>query len=547
MSVLVAESDEAWEETLHFDPSLHPERHGCYRNHVGATLGHLDRNDLGYNSKLLAGTEQLHAAGGRVVRGSEVRDEQGRLKPEEETEHRPLRQMVMIFSKGLAEAESLAVFGMDKGDFTACLQAPAQTNDAIRVYLYSCDYSALYHGNPCSASFKMPPGSWAVRVTPYGTVHSATWANRVLQMEPPRAEAFLNSIVGAPGHSMPDTSLHPSVPGADADAPSSSSTSPSCKRRRLTRSGASLTAEQSRPEEEGMVLSSEMATEVTAAVVAAEEEGQSEEARANELARRKLAGLAEASAGEWEEFEDGNGTTCIVCGGDEESPQPQYTLFLCRHSHHQWRHGIHYQCVRDGTADTFAAHLPDKARRGRGGKAASDEADDDVLLTCPMCRPEQRGEWAFSVNGYDGLIRRDNGTLVGEASPLCAQNAPAAARRHQQWLAASRSFTSAQDAKDRCIQGATVLLRHYNGHLERRCVAGLDAYFEPGFPTIPYASLGPYSQAAAEQALRASKGGLGEPRPQRHQGHTSGGRHILYKPSPSGEWREVRLVTGALE
>ena len=104
-------------------------------------------------------------------------------------------------------------------------------------------------------------------------------------------------------------------------------------------------------------------------------------------------------------------------------------------------------------------------------------------------------------------------------------------------------FTSAQDG-DQCIQ-ATVLLRHYNGHLERRCVAWLDAYFEPGFPTIPYASLGPYSQAAAEQALRASKGGLGEPRPQRHQGHTSGGRHILYK--PSGEWREVRLVTGALE
>jgi hypothetical protein len=82
----------------------------------------------------------------------------------------------------LSHAETQCILGIDRGDATCIFSQPLSSGglDDYRITLYAVDYSEYLHGNTSSpyessVGGGMPPEAWAMRCTPYGTTHSATW------------------------------------------------------------------------------------------------------------------------------------------------------------------------------------------------------------------------------------------------------------------------------------------------------------------------------------------------------------------------------------
>ena len=51
-----------------------------------------------------------------------------------------------------------------------------ETDESLRCVTYGMDYSNTFHGNVVT-SHLFPRNTWALRITTYGTVHTACWNN----------------------------------------------------------------------------------------------------------------------------------------------------------------------------------------------------------------------------------------------------------------------------------------------------------------------------------------------------------------------------------
>jgi hypothetical protein len=76
----------------------------------------------------------------------------------------------------------------------------------VRIFVYACDYSAHFHGNPNEHGVELPPDAWMFRITPYGTHHCATWASIVDHVRKTKgtdeAHQLLGGIAQLPGYRL---------------------------------------------------------------------------------------------------------------------------------------------------------------------------------------------------------------------------------------------------------------------------------------------------------------------------------------------------------
>lgn len=191
-SFLLAQGAEAAEETVADCCNL-PD--GVVRYHInehGKTLVHIDPRDAGIRAQLL-GADAAVAAGVEVVRCARGQ----RHQPAALAAQPDFFQLVVVIYHGCSEAEALAVVGLSEDELSAIFYAPRQ-DEGVCMAIYLLDFSARYHGNPVPAG-ALPPKAWALRATPYATVHGATWARRIARMEPRRAALYLRSLAGLEG------------------------------------------------------------------------------------------------------------------------------------------------------------------------------------------------------------------------------------------------------------------------------------------------------------------------------------------------------------
>jgi len=194
------------------------------------TVTHFDFNDTGPGGRKDPhgkwGKGPLTDAGFSYIYGDEGLPD-GQHKGEQ------LWHMVMVISFKCTEKESQVLLGLDVGDSTCCFTFPAANKtdkkcnlDEYRVCLYFCDYSALFHGNP-SEKVVLPGDAWALRITPYGTSHVATWAGIVAKesaKSPEKGRQLLGSLAALPnfpklGKGASSSTTHPERqrPGLSSD------------------------------------------------------------------------------------------------------------------------------------------------------------------------------------------------------------------------------------------------------------------------------------------------------------------------------------------
>eukprot|EP00542_Grammatophora_oceanica_P020171 CAMPEP_0194031026 /NCGR_PEP_ID=MMETSP0009_2-20130614/4307_1 /TAXON_ID=210454 /ORGANISM="Grammatophora oceanica, Strain CCMP 410" /LENGTH=524 /DNA_ID=CAMNT_0038671081 /DNA_START=289 /DNA_END=1860 /DNA_ORIENTATION=+ len=130
-------------------------------NQSGKSLAHHDKRDAGEGEKLLVGEKKARAEG--VL-----------------TKPTKCLQLVVVISHNVRKSECLAIIGKSAGEPTVVFSMEERTREdahAMRMTVYSCDFSAQLHGNPYNGSndLLLDDDAWMIRITPYVTVHGETW------------------------------------------------------------------------------------------------------------------------------------------------------------------------------------------------------------------------------------------------------------------------------------------------------------------------------------------------------------------------------------
>ena len=125
------------------------------------TALHLDKRDIGAGGVLLR--KEMYTNSGMKVTGCDSK----------------LIQYVTIISYKLNENDALFAIQNTKDSYCYTLKSPKfdktkELDNSIKIVTYAMDYSNTYHGNITDGK-PLPPGSWALRITTYGTNHCSTW------------------------------------------------------------------------------------------------------------------------------------------------------------------------------------------------------------------------------------------------------------------------------------------------------------------------------------------------------------------------------------